>query len=121
MEVGEAGIMIWTPYGGRMSRISPSETPFPHRKGILYSIQYYSKWQEKGNVAGPSIWAGLTSCTLHDSFCFQIPKSSYLNYRDLDIGINTIGTFAEAKCKRQGRPENYFKNEQSIVAPPDPS
>ncbi|KAK7825946.1 berberine bridge enzyme-like 13 [Quercus suber] len=55
-------------------------------------IQYYSKWQEKGNLAVAKHLGWINKLySLHDSFCFQIPKSSYLNYRDLDIGINTIG------------------------------
>lgn len=133
MKVGEAGIMIWTPYGGRMSEISPSETPFPHRKGILYSIQYYSKWQEKGIVAEAQHLGWINKLYYFMTpFVSEFPRAAYLNYRDLDIGINTIGTFAEAKVwgekyfknnfkrlavvKGKVDPENYFKNEQSIVA-----
>ncbi|KAE9600866.1 hypothetical protein Lalb_Chr13g0291491 [Lupinus albus] len=28
-------LMIWNPYGGKLSKISESATPFPHRKGTL--------------------------------------------------------------------------------------
>jgi hypothetical protein len=31
----DSALMIWNPYGGMMSRIAESATPFPHRKGTL--------------------------------------------------------------------------------------
>ena len=37
--------MQWNPYGGRMSEISVSETPFPHRDA-LFKIQYQVFWKE---------------------------------------------------------------------------
>nr|GEW42445.1 berberine/berberine-like protein [Tanacetum cinerariifolium] len=36
--------IVWTPYGGMMGRISESSTPFPHRNGVLYMIQYVNNW-----------------------------------------------------------------------------
>ncbi|CAN1821215.1 Berberine bridge enzyme-like 13 [Linum perenne] len=36
----ETSMLILTPYGGKMSEISDSETPFPHRRGYIYKIQY---------------------------------------------------------------------------------
>lgn len=38
LEGEEAGVMIWEPYGGKMSEISESSIPFPHRAGVLYNI-----------------------------------------------------------------------------------
>lgn len=40
--------MAWNPYGGRMSEISVSATPFPHRAGNLYKIQYSANWVQPG-------------------------------------------------------------------------
>ena len=129
MQIGEAGIMNWTPYGGKMSEISPSETPFPHRAGILFNIQYYSKWNEEGNVTEVKHLDWINKLYYFmTTFVSKNPRAAYLNYRDLDIGINTVGTFAQAKVwgekyfkrlaviKGEVDPENYFKNEQSIVA-----
>uniref|UniRef100_A0A2N9EP70 FAD-binding PCMH-type domain-containing protein n=1 Tax=Fagus sylvatica TaxID=28930 RepID=A0A2N9EP70_FAGSY len=133
MQIGEAGIMIWTPYGGKMSEILPSETPFPHRAGILFNIQYYSKWNEEGNVTKVKHLDWINKLYYFmTTFVSKNPRAAYLNYRDLDIGINIVGTFAQAKVwgekyfkgnfkrlaviKGEVDPENYFKNEQSIMA-----
>jgi hypothetical protein len=47
----ELVFMIMDPFGGRMSEISESEIPFPHRKGNLCNIQYLVKWETKGIMA----------------------------------------------------------------------
>ncbi|KAI9121265.1 hypothetical protein K1719_008298 [Acacia pycnantha] len=46
---GEKTWMQWNPYGGKMSEISSSETPFPHRAGNLFLIQYYTHWEKEGS------------------------------------------------------------------------
>ncbi|KAK7400480.1 hypothetical protein VNO78_11688 [Psophocarpus tetragonolobus] len=38
--------MQWNPYGGVMEEISASATPFPHRAGNLFLIQYRVFWTE---------------------------------------------------------------------------
>ncbi|KAK1375653.1 Cannabidiolic acid synthase [Heracleum sosnowskyi] len=40
----DSPFIIWTPYGGKMSKISESEIPFPHRKGNRFMIQYAIGW-----------------------------------------------------------------------------
>ena len=48
---------MFTPYGGMMSQISESQTPFPHRKGTKFMIRYHTGWQDaKENVAKHIDW-----------------------------------------------------------------
>ncbi|KAI6703146.1 hypothetical protein NL676_012282 [Syzygium grande] len=41
--------MIWIHYGGKISEISESALPFPHRAGVLYKIQHSTSWTDGGN------------------------------------------------------------------------
>ncbi|KAK3188770.1 hypothetical protein Dsin_028331 [Dipteronia sinensis] len=125
--------MQWNPYGGRMSEISESETPFTHRAGNLFKIQYFASWGDQGiNVSNRNInmlrdlYASMTS------YVSSGPREAFLNYRDLDIGsISSNHTsFKDAqvygfkyfkgnfqrlvKVKGKVDPDNFFKNEQSI-------
>jgi len=44
----EDAFIQFTPYGGRMDKISESETPFPHRAGNIFHIQYFVLGMKKG-------------------------------------------------------------------------
>ncbi|KAI9174998.1 hypothetical protein LWI28_026013 [Acer negundo] len=39
-------IIVWTPYGGMMSKIPEYETLFPHRKGTIFKFHYFTYWQK---------------------------------------------------------------------------
>ncbi|TXG50914.1 hypothetical protein EZV62_023438 [Acer yangbiense] len=39
-------VIMWTPYGGMMSKIPEYETPFPHRKGTMFKFHYITYWQK---------------------------------------------------------------------------
>ncbi|XP_022152424.1 berberine bridge enzyme-like 28 [Momordica charantia] len=41
-------VFIFMPYGGIMSQIPESETPYAHRARYLYKIGYIIQWEEKG-------------------------------------------------------------------------
>ena len=41
-------VLVLTPYGGKMSEIANSETPFPHRAGNIYKIEYQVGWEDQG-------------------------------------------------------------------------
>ncbi|KAJ6967120.1 berberine bridge enzyme-like 8 [Populus alba x Populus x berolinensis] len=98
--------LTFNPYGGKMWEIPATERPFPHRAGNLWKIQYATNWNN--------------------------PRQAFLNYRDLDLGINHNGkeSYLEGrvygikyfeknfnrlvKIKTRVDPGNFFRNEQSI-------
>ncbi|WRX27391.1 FAD linked oxidase [Theobroma cacao] len=130
IELGKVGL-VFNAYGGRMNEIKADETPFPHRAGNLYKIQYSVNWDEPGNEAEKNYTT--QSRTLHDfmtQFVSKNPRSAYLNYRDIDIGVAENWTVEEGKVygesyfndnyerlvdvKTAVDPKNFFRNEQSI-------
>ncbi|XP_038690419.1 berberine bridge enzyme-like 21 isoform X2 [Tripterygium wilfordii] len=136
IEQGKVGF-VFNSYGGRMSEIPETETPFPHRKGNLFKIQYSVNWQEEGADAlknylnqAKMLYSYMTP------FVSKNPRSAYLNYRDLDIGvmpkggndINAGRVYGEkyfgvnfdrlVKVKSDVDPQNFFRNEQSIPTLP---
>ncbi|KAM3362511.1 hypothetical protein P3S68_017365 [Capsicum galapagoense] len=50
--------MILEPLGGKMNEISESETPFSHRKGNLYNIQYTVGWSDNNKSISSQRWHG---------------------------------------------------------------
>ncbi|GKC23107.1 reticuline oxidase-like protein [Tanacetum coccineum] len=132
LEVSVVGLAI-NQYGGRMSEIQYWETPFPHRAGNIFKIEYSVNWDEEG----PEIEAYYVNQTrlLYDfmtPFVSKNPRGAYLNNRDLDIGISSVGNNSYAEGKVYGEkyfkgnfkrlvkvktmvdPSNFFTNEQSI-------
>ncbi|XP_021634101.1 berberine bridge enzyme-like 21 [Manihot esculenta] len=136
IEVGKTGL-VFNPYGGRMSEIPETDTPFPHRKGNLFKIQYSVNWEDAGTTAENEF---LTQARkLHNymtPFVSKNPRRAFLNYRDLDIGVMEAGknSYEEGsiygskyfhgnfdrlvKVKTAVDPENFFRNEQSIPTLP---
>nr|KYP49615.1 Reticuline oxidase-like protein [Cajanus cajan] len=134
--IEDSPLIVWSPFGGRMNHFSESDTPFPHRKGTLFISLYLSFWQEgEKNVAKHIDWIR----DLHNymgPYVSSSPREQYVNYRDLDLGINTKNntSYVEAsswgyryfknnfdrlvKIKTKVDPQNVFRHEQSI--PPLP-
>ncbi|KAK7399744.1 hypothetical protein VNO78_10933 [Psophocarpus tetragonolobus] len=136
IELGNV-VLVFNPYGGKMNEVPSYATPFPHRAGNLYKIQYTVSWQERGAAIEKSSLAQIRM--LHSymtPFVSKNPRSAYFNYRDLDIGINShdkdnyqdgqvygIKYFNKnferlVKVKTTVDPENFFWNEQSIPTYP---
>ncbi|GAB4829452.1 hypothetical protein Ancab_019124 [Ancistrocladus abbreviatus] len=130
----EPGMMVWEPYGGKMSEIGEHETPFPHRAGTLYNIQYFSKWfNQSAEIEEKRLqWINLVYKFM-EPYVTKHPRTAYVNYRDLDLGRNgfwKVGGYKEAKVwgtkyfkhnfkrlaliKAKVDPDNFFWNEQSI-------
>ncbi|CAN1232358.1 Tetrahydroberberine oxidase [Linum perenne] len=110
IDVGSSA-MVMVPFGGKMNEIDATSIPFPHRIGKLELYDYVEPYVSKD------------------------PRSAYVNYRDLDIGVNggdeSGGTsYGQAKVwgekyfgvnfnrlvrvKTVVDPSNVFRNEQSI-------
>ncbi|XP_022724569.1 berberine bridge enzyme-like 17 [Durio zibethinus] len=128
------------PYGGRMAEISEDQTPFPHRAGNLFKVQYTVVWSDaEGGINATERYLEW-SRTLYNAmspYASKFPREAFLNYRDLDVGSNDSNNtdfavamvygakFFKANFQRLVRAKtiidshNFFKNEQSI--PPFPS
>ncbi|TMW83490.1 hypothetical protein EJD97_001571 [Solanum chilense] len=123
--------MIWNPYGGMMANISESDTPFPHRKGVIFMIQYLTLWnQPNKELATKHVDWMRKLYNYMTAYASMYPREAYVNYRDLDLGTNRNSSFAQAsvwgnkyfknnfhrlvQIKTVVDPENFFKHEQSI-------
>ncbi|PHT55538.1 hypothetical protein CQW23_04024 [Capsicum baccatum] len=123
--------LMFTPYGGKISDFSESETPFPHRAGNIYQIQYGLNWQKRED--SPKNIARIRKIYRYmTKYVSKSPRAAYFNYRDLDLGVNNKGntSYAQAniwgekyfknnfdrlvKVKTKFDPTNFFRNEQSI-------
>ncbi|KAJ0242526.1 hypothetical protein HA466_0204940 [Hirschfeldia incana] len=129
----DSAMMIWNPYGGIMDEIPESQIPFPHRKGVIFKIQYVTAWPNSDKSPSRHInW-------ISDMYSYMMPyvssnpRQAYVNYRDLDLGKNTKNAkinFEQAQVwgakyfkdnfnrlvmiKSKVDPENFFRHEQSI-------
>ncbi|KAF8412765.1 hypothetical protein HHK36_000735 [Tetracentron sinense] len=133
-EEAKTSEMLFIPYGGRMSEISESAIPFPHRDGNLYKIHHVVFWEEEGTEASQRhidwirrLYSYMTP------YVSKSPRAAYINYRDLDLGTNNINGSTSYKqasiwgtkyfknnfnrlvhVKTKVDPGNFFRNEQSI-------
>ncbi|KAJ9163257.1 hypothetical protein P3X46_022946 [Hevea brasiliensis] len=125
--------MQFNPYGGRMSELEETSSPFPHRAGYRFLIQYSTNWEEKDGINTEKQVNLLRE--MYDAtapYMTKEPREAFLNYRDLDIGSNPSNhtDFKTAKVyglkyfknnffrltevKARVDPDNFFSHEQSI-------
>ncbi|KAM3701084.1 hypothetical protein ACB098_05G145900 [Castanea mollissima] len=106
----QSSVIILNPYGGRMSEISESATPFPHRAGVIGKIQYLVYWSEEGTAATKKHVRWMRRLYAYMApYVSNFPREVCINYRDLDIGKNKKG------CRTSLRQASvwgtkYFKN-----------
>ncbi|CAO2210697.1 unnamed protein product [Urochloa humidicola] len=141
LSVGPAGYVILDPYGGAMARADATDTPFPHRAGNLYGVQYGVTWEAGEDDGGEARMAWLRALYAHMAPHVSCsPRAAYVNYIDLDLGgteaANENGSSAEevgraratwgaayfsaenfdrlVRAKTRIDPANVFSNAQSI-------
>ncbi|KAK1375651.1 Berberine bridge enzyme [Heracleum sosnowskyi] len=129
----ELAFVILEPFGGRMSEISKSEIPFPHRKGNLYNIQYLVKWDvNTGKATKKHMYWVRKLYKYMKPYVSHSPRRAYQNYRDFDLGVNKHPNTSYnkaahwgnkyfksnfkrlAQVKSKADPFNFFRHEQSI-------
>ncbi|XP_021995459.1 berberine bridge enzyme-like 21 [Helianthus annuus] len=131
-------ILVFNSYGGRMNEVPADATPFPHRAGNLFKIQYQITWNDAGPEAANNYMnQSRVMYEFMEYYVSKNPRSTFLNYRDLDIGVMTgtgingyrsgrvygekyfMGNFDRlVKIKTAVDPDNFFRNEQSIPVLP---
>ncbi|KAL0363673.1 UNVERIFIED_CONTAM: Berberine bridge enzyme-like 23 [Sesamum calycinum] len=122
-----------SPWGGALTTYSESEIPFSHRAGNIFMIHYGVFWYEAGK---PELERHMNWMRRLYSYMAPYvsknPRAAYINYRDLELGMNNQGNTSYAQASVWGRkyfgnnfdrlvrvktkvdPSNFFRNEQSI-------
>ncbi|WVZ00489.1 hypothetical protein V8G54_026558 [Vigna mungo] len=132
VELGKTGIIL-NPYGGRMDEIAPDATPFPHRKGNMFKVQYTVNWVDPSVEADRNYTKQVKKLfNVMTPYVSKNPRGAFFCYRDIDIGLNSFGqnSYKEGKVygtkyfksnfdrlvkiKTAVDPQNFFRNEQSI-------
>ncbi|CAL5003957.1 unnamed protein product [Urochloa decumbens] len=140
MSTGPEGSIQLDPYGGAMARIGSAVTPFPHRAGYLYSIQYTVSWKASDIDRADEYIRWLRSFyAFMAPYVSKHPRAAYANYLDLDLGtnnwMNATGGMSKnsvahaaswgeryfstnfdrlVRAKSKVDPKNVFNNAQSI-------
>ncbi|XP_026459620.1 berberine bridge enzyme-like 24 [Papaver somniferum] len=130
--IEELTFLTFIPYGGRMSEISKSASPFPHRRGNLFKIIYLVSWDEKQDHASKKYISGVRNLYKYMTpYVSKSPREAYINYRDLDLGQNSKNSKASysqastwghkyfknnykrlVRVKSKVDPDNFFRHEQ---------
>ncbi|KAL0352755.1 UNVERIFIED_CONTAM: Berberine bridge enzyme-like 24 [Sesamum angustifolium] len=122
-----------TPWGGALNTYSESELPFAHRAGNILMIHYGVFWYgaENSELERHMDWMRRLYSYMAP-YVSKNPRAAFINYRDLELGMNNQGNTSYAQASVWGRkyfgnnfdrlvrvktkvdPSNFFRNEQSI-------
>jgi hypothetical protein len=102
-------------YGGAIAGLADDATAFAHRKGMLYSVQYYASWADPAET--PARLAAVRA--VYDALHPYMSGGAYVNYCDLDLAdwqqaywganLQRLRT-----VKRAVDPTNLFRHAQSV-------
>ncbi|KAD2393545.1 hypothetical protein E3N88_40522 [Mikania micrantha] len=140
IDLGKIGL-VFNSYGGRMNEVPADATPFPHRAGNLFKIQYSVNWNDEDpKLEKDYVNQSRVMYNFMTNYVSKNPRGAFLNYRDLDIGVMAgtgknaynsgkvygekyfMGNFDRlVNVKTAFDPENFFRNEQSIPVLPGKS
>jgi len=86
-----------------MYEISESKIPFSHISRYIFHIHYNAKWQEEGDeIAQKHINFVRRMYKYMEPYVSNSPRAAYMNYRDLDIGVNNNGYTSYTQAKTWG-------------------
>lgn len=128
----EVPFLQFNPYGGRMSEIASTAKPTPHRAGYIIKIQYLVDWNQGGAEEAKRNLGIIRAIYKYMTPFATKSRQAFLNYRDIDLGVNRHGKNSYLEGAAYGRkyfnnnfdrlvqiktkvdPHNFFRNEQSI-------
>ncbi|XP_019184832.1 PREDICTED: berberine bridge enzyme-like 15 [Ipomoea nil] len=90
-----SGLLLMSPYGGRMEEISESAIPFSHRAVNLYKIQYVMSWSEAKMEAYESHMSWIRRPFHYTPFVSKSPREADVSWR--------------CGCELQGCPAAVFR------------
>ncbi|CAI9275281.1 unnamed protein product [Lactuca saligna] len=133
-ENDESALLMINPFGGKMADFVETETPYPHRAGVLYqvleTVNFFGQTSDMTPTSLQRI-AWLRSLEkLLTPYVSKNPREAYANYVDLDFGVGNsnyeeASVWGERYWKRDNfkkligikakiDPENFFRHPQSI-------
>jgi FAD/FMN-containing dehydrogenase len=109
--------VICDAYGGAIADAATADTAFPHRRGVLYSMQYYAQMPAG---AAEARLAQLRS--LYAAMRPHVSGAAYVNYCDLDLADPAAAYWGSnlprlKQVKAAVDPGNLFRHAQSVPLP----
>ena len=109
--------LICDAYGGAIADVAAADTAFPHRGGVLYSMQYYAQMP----AASPDVRLAQMRA-LYAAMRPYVSGGAYVNYPDLDLSDAAQAYWGSnlarlRRVKAAVDPDNLFRHAQSVPLP----